>query len=128
MLVRSEVAGEIPLAIARVKRYSEPPLENIEQSDRLIAVGDDVCQVLNDYVDHNREDVSDERGRKPLLTTQFGRVSKSTIRETCYRWTHPCQYSGGHCPHGRDTSTCQALNAPEKAPSVCPSSRSPHAW
>ena len=112
----------------RAKHRPETPLKNKEKGERLIALSSEVCQVLNDYIDHNREDVTDEQGRKPLLTTQFGRVSKSTIRETCYRWTHPCQYNGGHCPHGRDTDTCQALNPPEKAPSVCPSSRSPHAW
>lgn len=112
----------------RAKHRPGTPLKNKERGERLIGLSSDVCQVLNDYIDHNREDVTDERGRKPLLTTQFGRISKSTIRETCYRWTHPCQLNGGSCPHGRDMDECQALGQPDYAPSVCPSSRSPHAW
>lgn len=112
----------------RARHRPETPLKNKEKGERLIALNSDVCRVLNDYIDHNREDVTDEHGRDPLLTTRFGRVSKSTIRETCYRWTHPCRYNGGECPHGRDTESCQALTPPDKAPSVCPSSRSPHAW
>ncbi|QFU82597.1 tyrosine-type recombinase/integrase [Natronorubrum aibiense] len=110
------------------KHRPETPLKNKKRGERLIALSSDVCQVLNDYIDHNREKVTNEPGRKPLLTTQFGRISKSTIRETCYRWTHPCQYNGGECPHSRDMDECQALNPPKKAPSLCPSSRSPHAW
>ncbi|AFK20026.1 integrase-like protein [Haloferax mediterranei ATCC 33500] len=61
------------------------------------------------YIDHNREDATDEHGVIPLLTTQFGRISKSTIRETRYRWTHPRQLNGGHCLHGRDMDDCQAV-------------------
>ncbi|RDZ44687.1 integrase [Haloferax sp. Atlit-10N] len=112
----------------RAKHRDGTPLKNQEKGERLIALSPDTCQVLNDYIDFNREKETEEAGRRPLLTTKFGRVSKSTIRETCYRWTHPCQYNGGHCPHGRSTDSCKALCGPEKAPSVCPSSRSPHAW
>lgn len=104
------------------------PLKNKEKGERLIALSSEVCQVVDDYVEHNREDKTDEFGRKPLFTTEFGRISKSTIRETCYRWTHPCQLNGGHCPHGRDVDSCQALGGEDYAPSTCPSSRSPHAW
>lgn len=112
----------------QAKHRSGTPLKNKKKGERLIAINSDACKVLNDYIEHNRKNVTDDSGREPLLTTQFGRVSKSTIRETCYRWTHPCQYNGGDCPHGRDIDECQAINPPEKAPSVCPSSRSPHAW
>jgi len=104
------------------------PLKNKKKGERLIALNPDTCEVLNDYIDHTREDKVDERGRRPLFTTRFGRVSKSTIRETCYKWTHPCQYNGGECPHGEDMDACQAINGPRRAPSTCPSSRSPHAW
>jgi integrase len=112
----------------RAKHRPDTPLKNKEQGERLIALNSDVCQVLNDYVDHTRENITDHEGRRPLLTTQFGRISKSTIRETCYKWTHPCQLNGGDCPHGEDIEDCQALGPPDYAPSVCPSSRSPHAW
>lgn len=112
----------------RAKHREETPLKNKERGERLISLSSDVCQVLNDYLDHNREDVTDEQGREPLIATSFGRISKSSIREICYRWTHPCQLNGGDCPHGRDMESCQALGGEDYAPSSCPSSRSPHAW
>ncbi|WP_082682147.1 tyrosine-type recombinase/integrase [Haloferax profundi] len=112
----------------RAKHRDGTPLKNQHRGERLIALSPDTCSVLNDYLDYNRHDVTDERGRNPLLTTRFGRISRSTIRETCYRWTHPCQYNGGSCPHGHDVDSCNAISGPSKAPSVCPSSRSPHAW
>lgn len=104
------------------------PLKNKRKGERLISLSSDVCRVVSNYVDHRREEVSDDAGRNPLLTTQFGRVSKSTIRETCYRYTHPCQHNGGYCPHGEEVDDCQAVGGADYAPSVCPSSRSPHAW
>lgn len=114
----------------RLKAKHRPgtPLKNKEKGERLIALNDDVCKVLDDYIEYNREEVMDSQGRDPLLTTQFGRPSKSTIRATCYRWTHPCKYNGGECPHGKDLDSCQARNSPDKIPSLCPSSRSPHSW
>jgi len=104
------------------------PLKNKQKGERLISLSSDVCRVVSDYVDHRREEVKDDVGRNPLLTTQFGRVSKSTIRETCYRYTYPCQHNGGHCPHREEVDDCQAIGGDDYAPSVCPSSRSPHAW
>lgn len=128
--IRAFDVGDYDREKARIEARHRPrtPLKNKENGERIIALDSDVCKVLNDYVDHNREDRVDEDDRRPLLTTQFGRISKSTIRETCYRWTHPCQFNGGECPHDKDVNTCQALSPPDKAPSVCPSSRSPHAW
>jgi len=53
----------------RAKHRPKTPLKNKEKGERLIALSSDVCQVLNDYIDHNREAVTDEWGREPLLTT-----------------------------------------------------------
>jgi site-specific recombinase XerD len=110
------------------KHRDQTPLKNQERGERLIALSSDTCEVLNDYIDYNRIDLVDDQGREPLLTTKHGRVSKSTIRETCYRWSHPCRYNGGDCPHGNNVDSCDAITGPGKAPSTCPSSRSPHAW
>ncbi|PSQ30702.1 hypothetical protein BRD16_05595 [Halobacteriales archaeon SW_6_65_46] len=53
----------------RAKHRSENPVKNKERGERLIALNSDVYQVLNDYIDHNCEDLTDEWGQKPLLTT-----------------------------------------------------------
>ncbi len=114
--------------IRAIHRPPETPLKNKDRGERLISISKDLNQVISDYVDHSRPSVTDSNGRKPLFATQFGRISRSTIRETCYRWSHPCKYNGGDCPHGREINSCQALGGKGHSPSVCPSSRSPHAW
>lgn len=111
-----------------IHRPPETPLKNKKKGQRLISINEDLNRVISDYVDHSRPEVTEEDGRNPLFATQFGRVSRSTIRETCYRWSHPCKYNGGDCPHGEDIDSCQALGGEDYSPSVCPSSRSPHAW
>lgn len=111
-----------------IHRPPSTPLKNKERGERLISISSDVNQVISDYVEHSRYDVMDDDGREPLLTTQFGRVSRSTIRETCYRWTRPCEHNGGNCPHGEAMESCQARGGDDYSPSVCPSTRSPHAW
>ncbi|WP_254545863.1 site-specific integrase [Halomarina pelagica] len=47
------------------------PLKNKERRERLIALSLDTCQVLNDYVDHTRHDVTGKVERNPLFATQF---------------------------------------------------------
>jgi site-specific recombinase XerD len=90
------------------------PLKNKRKGERLISLSSDVCRIVSDYIDHRREEVWDDAGRNPLLTTQFGRVSKSTIRETCFRYTNPCEHNGGHCGRGegslRDLSHSDRLD------------------
>jgi integrase len=102
---------------------SETPLKNGTEAERAIAVGEHYAEVIDDYVRINRDDVRDEYGREPLVTTQQGRISNGTIRETVYRVTRPC-IVGRECPHGRDESECEALESYQS--SKCPSSRSPH--
>ena len=111
-----------------IHRPPETPLKNKDRGERLIAINDDLSQVLNDYVEHSRPDITDSDGRKPLFATKFGRISRNAIRETCYRWSHPCRINGGECPHGKEMESCQALGGNGHSPSVCPSSRSPHTW
>ena len=101
---------------------SETPLKNGDVAGRSIAVGEHYCQVIADYIEHNRNDVTDDYGREPLLTSSRGRLSSTSIRETVYRATHPCRM--GECPHDRDTATCEALEY--GGASKCPSARSPH--
>lgn len=105
---------------------TETPLKNGKEGERLIAISPETVSVLDDWIEYNRPETPDEYGRQPLLTTINGRVSSSAIRETVYRLTRPCEYTG-ECPHGREQESCEALNTGHGWASKCPSSVSPHA-
>ncbi|WP_281196128.1 site-specific integrase [Halorubrum sp. F4] len=98
------------------------PLKNGLGAERSIAIGEYHVDVLEDYIDYNRPDVTDEFGRRPLFASEQGRLSDSPIRLTAYKWTQPCRWS--ECPHDEDPSTCEFRK--RESMSGCPSSRSPH--
>ncbi|WP_436343142.1 tyrosine-type recombinase/integrase [Natronorubrum sp. FCH18a] len=98
------------------------PLKNKKAAERSVAVGSHYCDVIKDYIEHNREDVTDDHGRRPLITSSRGRLSEGSIRETIYRVTQPCEI--GDCPHDKDPNTCEYRQHSQRA--GCPSSRSPH--
>lgn len=100
-------------------------LKNGEAGERWVYLGPRWFQVVDDYLDNpDRHDVTDDYGRKPLLTTRYGRPTGDTIYSWVSKTTHPCEY--GPCPHDREPETCEARGA-DGYPSRCPSSRSPHA-
>jgi len=49
---------------------------------------------LDAYIQYNRIDSTDEFGREPLFTTKSGRPDKSTLRDSIYCITRPCEYTG----------------------------------
>ncbi|WP_435186907.1 tyrosine-type recombinase/integrase [Halobellus sp. EA9] len=102
---------------------SETPLKNTEASERAVALDDETTTVLGEYVEVRRIDVVDEYGRRPLFTTENGRVAKTTIRRDVCASTRPCLW--GPCPHDRDPADCAAANDPERSYD-CPSSVTPH--
>lgn len=99
------------------------PLKNDESGERWIAITQSVARVVRDYIEGPRNDVVDEYGREPLLTTTAGRPTVSTLRDNLYCVTRPC-WRGEECPHDRDPEECEATFY--KRASKCPSSRSPH--
>jgi site-specific recombinase XerD len=105
-------------------RPPETPLKNGEWSERDVYLDDGVAEVIRDYIDGPRLDVTDDTGRAPLITTREGRISLGTVKQDMYKITRPCEY-GLECPHDRDPQTCEAMNT--RKASTCPSSRSPHA-
>ena len=98
-------------------------LKNGSEGERLVALDRHVCEVLDDWIAHQRPEGSDDDGRPPLLTTSHGRLAQTTIRETVYKATRPCYY-GQDCPHGRDPEECEGTDYGYY--SRCPSSVSPH--
>lgn len=110
----------------QVRHRPDTPLKNKEDGERLIALSPSVCGLLDDWIAHERPDVTDDVGREPLVATSHGRPHKTTIRDAVYRWTRPCWYTGS-CPHARDMDACEATDEQRKTASKCPSSVSPHA-
>jgi site-specific recombinase XerD len=104
---------------------TDTPLKNGEGGERMVALSDTVCEIVNDWIDEQRPAITDDAGRDPLLTSRQGRVHVTTIQQYAYMATRPCFY-GVDCPHDRDPDTCDAATERYKA-SKCPSSVSPHA-
>jgi len=102
---------------------SDTPLKNGEGGERMVALSDTVCEIVNDWIDEQRPAITDDAGRDPLLTSRQGRVHVTTIQQYAYMATRPCFY-GADCPHDRDPDTCDAATERYKA-SKCPSSVSP---
>ncbi|WP_224333502.1 tyrosine-type recombinase/integrase [Haloprofundus halobius] len=103
---------------------TETPLKNKERGERLVALSEQLCDLLDDWIERQRPNVEDEYEREPLLATANGRIGASTIAKYVYRTTRPCVYTG-KCPHDRDVETCDG--ASDELPSKCPTSVSPHA-
>ncbi|MFC4405411.1 tyrosine-type recombinase/integrase [Haloarchaeobius iranensis] len=101
----------------------DTPLKNGEAGERDVNISTEVARVLQDYIDNRRIDSTDDYGREPLFTTQYGRLSRGALQVSVYRWTRPCELGG--CPHDRDPETCEATK--QKAASQCPSTKAPHA-
>lgn len=118
-----ELEGQKPGVDYVHRPDTDTPLKNDEQGERFNRISDSVRQVLADYMDGPRENVLDEHGRTPFVTTKHGRVSSSAVRYAFYRWTRPC-FIGIECPHDEDPDHCEYATA--KGMSSCPSARSPH--
>ena len=98
-------------------------IKNGADGEQLIALSNEVCRLLDDWISNRRPDVDDEVGRRPLVSTSNGRAHRSTLRGDCYRYTRRC-ISTGECPHDRDPERCEAMEY--TAAFECPSSVSPH--
>jgi site-specific recombinase XerD len=58
------------------------PLKNKWKSERKPPIRESLRDVIVDYIEAHRHDVTDDHGRQPLLTTQQGRPAKTTIQRT----------------------------------------------
>jgi hypothetical protein len=99
-------------------------LKNDLAINREITLYGDKPRILQDYIDDRRPDVTDENGRKPLLSKGDGRIRKPTLKKIAYMWTRPCKV-GLKCSHDRNPSDCKAAQRNNFA-FECPSSRAPH--
>ncbi|ELZ81762.1 phage integrase/site-specific recombinase [Haloferax elongans ATCC BAA-1513] len=104
----------------------DTPLKNKEKGERSVAVSTRTVNILRDYIKEHRHDVTDDYDRKPLFTTEYGRITKNTFQAYVYRLTRPCMY-GQECPHDRNPDDCEAVQGRMSA-SKCPDSVGPHAF
>ena len=114
-----------PALQLRHRPMTGTPLKNKEKSERDVLITSETAEIVCDHVDMNREEVTDEHGREPLLTSDSGRVVDTTIQRYVYTATRPCYYNGGECPFDHDPETCEAMSW--NASCKCPGSVSPHA-
>ena len=99
-------------------------LKNETASEEEVNISEGLAEVIQDYIKHNRLEKT-EGSRKPLITTQYGRLTKTTIRSYFYRWSRPCKI-GKECPEGRAEASCKAASSKDHA-SKCPVSEATHA-
>lgn len=105
------------------RKQQGTPLKNSEKSERIIQISEGLNDLLEDYINRRRPDVTDEYGRNPLFTTGNGRIQRQRAYKNTVVFTRPCVYSG-KCPVGKEIETCE-FTKKERAMS-CPESVSLH--
>lgn len=88
--------------------------------ERNIELKDCVIQAIEQYIQYDRPNVTDEYGREPIFATQYGRATRSTLRRKIYEATS-CRWASGN-PEAR---SCDGSCDPDS--NVCPYSYYPHA-
>jgi len=97
-------------------------LKNGDDHERKVVLSEAPAEILTEYVEMNRHRKHDDEGRRPLITSEQGRPTKSTITNWMYQATQPCLTQS--CPHSKKRMHCEWTEQTEA--SKCPSSKSPH--
>jgi hypothetical protein len=110
---------DVDLDVERIELVHRPEqgttLKNGEGGERLVAISSELAEMLADHIDTIRHNVVDDYDRRPLLTTEYGRMCRTTMRRKIYEITAPC-YLNNDCPD------CE-----EGDDRKCPEAVSPHA-
>ena len=120
--IRDYDAGEQHLDLVH-RPGEDTALKNGTESERFVALGEPICELLDDWLSVKHPGKTDEFGRNPLFATSRGRLSRNRARSIAYQYTRPCVYSDS-CPHDRDIETCESR--PTEYAYGCPSALSPH--
>lgn len=87
-------------------------LKNAKSGERPIAITDGLAELLEAHIENIRIDSTDDHGRHPLITSQQGRFTRTSIRQTVYKTTAPC-FLDNDCPdcnHGTGKKCPEAVN------------------
>lgn len=90
-------------------------LKNGKSGERPIAITEGLAELLQEYIDNTRVDSVDDFGRKPFITSEHGRLCRTSYRRIVYNTTAPC-FRGEPCP--------DCVDNPDRK---CPEAVSPHA-
>lgn len=104
---------------------SGTPLKRKSSSERDVIITPEAAEIVDDYIENTRPNVTDDHGREPLIATTHGRAGRTAITKHVYMATKPCYYNGESCPFDEDPDTCKATQW--RHASKCPGSVSPHA-
>lgn len=88
-------------------------LKNGGAGERPIAITEGLAELLQEFIENTRQDITDEYGREPLFTTSHGRLCRNSIRRAVYRVTAPC-FRNEPCPGctGTDENKCPEAVSP----------------
>jgi integrase len=103
---------------------TDTPIKNQTEGERLIALSSEICTLLDDWVETQRPDVTDNYDRQPLIATSQGRIAPTSVTSIVYGWTRPCKVNQ-ECPVNRDPEKCEASAYSKSC--KCPASVSSHA-
>jgi site-specific recombinase XerD len=106
-----DVDGERIELLHRPERGTR--LKNGASGERPVAISTELATMLHNYRSDIRPDVTDDCGRDPLLTTEYGRMTRTSMRRTIYRITAPC-FRDEPCPD------CTETNQRKCPEAVCP--------
>ena len=81
---------------------TDTPLTNGQRGQRLVAISSELARLLEDHVQARRGAVTDERGRKPVSSTEQIRMATTTFRRLIYEVTSPC-FRDDPCPDCRES-------------------------
>ncbi|RQG95777.1 tyrosine-type recombinase/integrase [Natrarchaeobius chitinivorans] len=87
------------------------PLKNGAGSEREVNLHGWVAQVIDDYLADRRIDTVCEYGREPLITSDSGRYSRTSVRRTVYSLTD-CGGLTGSCDCSDRSSMCDRSVSP----------------
>lgn len=102
--------GDVNLSDEQIRVCHRPDegtrLKNGPDGERTVTFPALTMEIVADYIDSTRTDVEDEYGRRPLFSSENGRMSKSQLNRHAYAITTPCQY-GVECPADKDPVECE---------------------
>ena len=88
--------------------------------ERNVELKDCVIKAIEQYIEYERPNVTDDFGRKPLFATKYGRAARSTLRRRVYEATS-CRWTASTL----EDCACDGSCDPDS--DVCPHSYYPHA-